>query len=206
MITKFNLNVIYTSLCIIFAIASLQFGYATLFATSFTLAPMMAFVNNYVEIRVDAWKISVLSRRPFPSGAEDIGQWQTLLEFMSTLQIITNTALVIFTSNISWFSSFDNKTKLILFIVIEHIAFALKAGIRTIVDDIPEEVEIQIARNKLYNTKLVDNQHDEQSELDEVMGRRPPVEPPALADFCIHQSDTEWIDRAMRRKLKADRG
>ena len=89
-----------------------------------------------------------------------------LLEFMSPC-IITNTALVIFASNISWFSSFDNKTKLILFIV-KITLLLLKAGIRTIVDDIPEEVEIQIARNKSH-TKLVDNQHDEQSELDEVI-------------------------------------
>ena len=35
-------------------------------------------VNNYLEIRVDAWKITSLCRRPFPKPAEDIGTWQTV--------------------------------------------------------------------------------------------------------------------------------
>ena len=191
---------------LLFSRPLVQFGYATLFATSFTLAPLMAAVNNYVEIRVDAWKIAVTSKRPFPQGAEDIGQWQTLLEFMSTLQIISNTALVLFISEVPWFEGLDPKSKLIMFIVIEHFAFGLKILIGTVMDDVPEEVEIQIDRQDLYRTKLVDNEQDEQSELNEAMGKRPKPEPPILADFCVHESDTEWIDRAMRKKMKAERG
>lgn len=190
----------------VYACPSSQFGYATLFATSFTLAPLMAAVNNYVEIRVDGWKISMLSRRPFPQGAEDIGQWQGLLEFMSTLQVITNTALILFTSEIYWFETTSPKMKLILFILIEHIAFGAKIAIGAIIDDVPEEVEIQMARNELFCSKLVDNQNDEESDLNEAMGIRPKPEPPILADFCVHETDTEWVDRAMRKKMKAERG
>ena len=35
----------------------IQFGYCTLFVAAFPLAPLMAFVNNAIEIRVDAWKL-----------------------------------------------------------------------------------------------------------------------------------------------------
>ena len=47
----------------------IQFGYATLFSAAFPLAPLLALANNYVEIRVDAWKISQQSRRVEPTGA-----------------------------------------------------------------------------------------------------------------------------------------
>ena len=77
----------------------IQFGYATLFSSSFTLAPVMAYVNNYVEIRVDAWKICTQSRRPLPGGAEDIGTWQSVLELMSVMAITTNLGIVCFTSD-----------------------------------------------------------------------------------------------------------
>ena len=56
----------------------IQFGYCTLFSAAFVLAPVLGFVNNYLEIRVDAWKITSLCRRPFPKPAEDIGTWQTV--------------------------------------------------------------------------------------------------------------------------------
>lgn len=44
----------------------MQFGYATLFSAAFPLAPMLAFVNNWVEVRLDGWNILQLCRRPEP--------------------------------------------------------------------------------------------------------------------------------------------
>lgn len=50
-------------------------GFAVLFVGAFPLAPLMALVNAYVELRIDAWHIAIRSRRPWPTGAEDIGTW-----------------------------------------------------------------------------------------------------------------------------------
>ena len=75
----------------------MQFGYATLFVSAFPLAPLMAFVNNYVEIRVDGWKLCQNCRRPLPSGAEDIGTWQSILEIMSICAVVCNCALITYT-------------------------------------------------------------------------------------------------------------
>lgn len=71
-----------------------RYGYATLFVAAFPLAPLMAFVNNYIEIRIDAWKLCQNCRRPMPSGAEDIGTWQAILEIMSVAAVMCNCALV----------------------------------------------------------------------------------------------------------------
>lgn len=67
-----------------------------MFVAGFPLATVMSLVSNYVgkyeipfvvnclsfllsnitlEIRVDAWKLCQLSRRPEPRGIEDIGTW-----------------------------------------------------------------------------------------------------------------------------------
>lgn len=51
----------------------IQFGYVTLFVVAFPLAPMLAFVSNYVELRVDCFKLYKNCTRPDPAGAEDIG-------------------------------------------------------------------------------------------------------------------------------------
>ena len=75
----------------------IQFGYCTMFVAAFPLAPILALVNNVIELRVDAWKLCQVHRRPFPVGAEDIGTWYSFLELMSTLAVITNMALFAFT-------------------------------------------------------------------------------------------------------------
>ena len=48
----------------------IQFGYVTLFVVSFPLAPALAFVSNFVEMRTDALKILTQMSRPRPEGAE----------------------------------------------------------------------------------------------------------------------------------------
>mmetsp|Transcript_13981 Transcript_13981/g.20923 ORF Transcript_13981/g.20923 Transcript_13981/m.20923 type:complete len:715 (-) Transcript_13981:269-2413(-) len=75
----------------------IQFGYTTMFVAAFPLATVMSFVNNYIEIRVDAWKLCQVCRRPEPRSAEDIGTWQTILEVMTLFSVLTNSALVAFT-------------------------------------------------------------------------------------------------------------
>ena len=51
-----------------------------MFVTAFPLSCLMAFVNNYVEIRLDAWKLLELHRRPMPRSCEDMGLWYPILE------------------------------------------------------------------------------------------------------------------------------
>ena len=40
-----------------------QFGYATLFVAAYPLSCVMALVNNYIEIRIDAWKLCQVRRQ-----------------------------------------------------------------------------------------------------------------------------------------------
>ncbi len=51
------------------------FRYTTLFVVAFPLAPLLALISNFVEIRVDAYKVLHGSLRPIPRGAQDIGGW-----------------------------------------------------------------------------------------------------------------------------------
>ncbi len=52
----------------------IQYGYVTLFAAAFPLAPLLAYVNNLVEIRTDSWKMLKQNHRPTYRGAKGIGR------------------------------------------------------------------------------------------------------------------------------------
>ncbi len=52
----------------------IQYGFITLFVVAFPLGPLFAFLNNILEIRIDAFKILTQFRRPLPKKARDIGK------------------------------------------------------------------------------------------------------------------------------------
>ena len=52
----------------------IQYGFATIFVAAFPLAPFFAWVNNVIEIRLDASKFIQVFRRPVAQRAQDIGE------------------------------------------------------------------------------------------------------------------------------------
>ncbi|XP_005300362.1 anoctamin-5 isoform X2 [Trachemys scripta elegans] len=77
----------------------IQFGFITLFVASFPLAPLLALMNNILEIRVDSWKLTTQFRRPVAAKAHSIGVWQEILNGMAILSVVTNAFIVAFTSD-----------------------------------------------------------------------------------------------------------
>jgi anoctamin-10 len=69
-------------------------GYLSLFSVAWPLAACCFFINNWVELRSDALKIAISSRRPIPWRADSIGPWLTTLGFLSWLGSITSSAIV----------------------------------------------------------------------------------------------------------------
>lgn len=55
---------------------------------------VMALVNNFFELRSDAFKITVHNRRPIPTRTDTIGPWLDALTFLTWLGALTNSALV----------------------------------------------------------------------------------------------------------------
>ncbi|NXJ77195.1 ANO5 protein, partial [Trogon melanurus] len=92
----------------------IQFGFITLFVASFPLAPLLALMNNILEIRVDSWKLTTQYRRPVAAKAHSIGVWQEILNGMAILSVVTNAFIVAFTSDmiprlVYYYAYFENE-------------------------------------------------------------------------------------------------
>ncbi|KAF8309277.1 DUF590-domain-containing protein [Clavulina sp. PMI_390] len=72
----------------------MQFGYVAVWSTCWPLAPVMALINNWIELRSDAFKIAKLGRRPLPSRTDSIGAWLNALSFITWLSALINAALI----------------------------------------------------------------------------------------------------------------
>lgn len=82
------------SLFVDFAEMVTQFGYVVLWSVIWPLAPVWAFVNNFVELRSDAFKLCATSRRPVPVRTDTIGPWLDALGFLIWLGTLTNSSLI----------------------------------------------------------------------------------------------------------------
>jgi hypothetical protein len=153
----------------------IQYGYLTIFASSFPLAPLLAFVNNVIEIRTDAFKLLTAHPRPAYKGAQSIGMWYSILEFLGIVAVVTNCALIGLTyigiyaasggdTQCNPFATLDKEGKpaigydcenddrsnpafitLAVIIIIEHVVMGLKFLISYMVPDIPSMVKKRIA-------------------------------------------------------------
>lgn len=140
----------------------LQFGYVILFAAAFPLAPLFAYLNNTVELRSDGYKLCKLFRRPHYKCAEDIGSWEYIMYVLSLLAVITNAALLVFTSNalekVHLLGSNDELARLAVAFMAEHLIFALKILLYHYIPNEPEIVSIR--REK----EILRAQEDEQDQ------------------------------------------
>ncbi|NXP44359.1 ANO9 protein, partial [Heliornis fulica] len=77
----------------------IQYSFTTIFVAAFPLAPLLAFINNLFEIRLDAIKMMRLCRRMVPRKANDIGIWLQVLEAIGILAVIGNGLVIAITSD-----------------------------------------------------------------------------------------------------------
>jgi len=154
---------------------AIQFGFATIFTAAFPMAPLMAFMNNYYQVRFDLYKISQLSRRPEPKSAEDVGTWESIFHAISTVAVVSNCALIVFVGGYlkdyqEWlpFHAVDSSAgddasgsvqgyKWLVFFLMEHVILLGRMLLALIIEDVPGEVKIQIQRQDMVVAKLIEN-------------------------------------------------
>jgi hypothetical protein len=73
-----------------FYFSVIQFGFLSLFIVAFPLGPLFAFMNNILEIRIDAYKFLVQMKRPLAKKSLNIGIWLNIINTVSKIGVITN--------------------------------------------------------------------------------------------------------------------
>ena len=76
-----------------------QFGYLALFSLVWPLTPVSFIINDWIELRSDAAKITLEMQRPVPHRADSIGAWLDDLGFLTWLGSVTTAALVYLFNN-----------------------------------------------------------------------------------------------------------
>ncbi|KAH6631730.1 calcium-activated chloride channel-domain-containing protein [Chaetomium tenue] len=115
-----------------------QFGYLSLFSVVWPLTACSFLVNNWVEARSDAMKITTNCQRPIPWRADSIGPWLDALGFLSWLGSLTSAALVFLFKNGTAFPSgspWDIRAWALLLAILfaEHLYLLVQLVVRGVV-------------------------------------------------------------------------
>jgi hypothetical protein len=127
----------------------IQFSFLSLFGLCFPLIFVLAFVINIVQMFIDRFKITRMSKRVIPSGAQSIGVWSSLMDFVSYLSIITNAGLVVYT-----LGSFDS-IPVFWFILLVGINFAVKFVVQELIEDVPAALLTLVERHKYLYKRIL---------------------------------------------------
>jgi hypothetical protein len=121
------------------------------------LAACCFLVNNWVEMRSDALKIAISSRRPIPWRSDSIGPWLTSIGFLSWLGSLTSSAIVFLChgSRDGAHGSTANITTsgfLLSVLFAEHFYLAVQWGVRYVMSKI-DSPGLQQERRERYQMK-----------------------------------------------------
>ena len=77
---------------------SIQFGFVVLFSSAFSLAPLIALLTNFFQVRIDAAALTKLRKRPVPRRVTTIGRWENIFRALALISVITNALQLAITS------------------------------------------------------------------------------------------------------------
>lgn len=140
---------------------SVQFGFLSLFSAAFPIAPILALINNYIEVRSDGLKLLLSFRRPWPVGAEDIGSWYTIFDIIGVLSIFSNAGIISWTMDLMG-ENMAGSSRLAIFIVFVLIALLGRQITSQLLRPVKlDYVNIQLARQDYIVKKVIDRVPDE---------------------------------------------
>lgn len=133
--------------------AMLLLGFGLLFSSVFPLMPLIAGLNWWLEIRLDARKF-MRSRRQFTYRVATIGVWKSVLRALSLGGVLTNIAVIIVTLDLgSAAAKAPPSHKLLIALAVEHVVLALKAAIAFFLPKTPRDVAEEERRQRVVRAR-----------------------------------------------------
>ncbi len=127
----------------------LQFGHVFLFSSVYPLAGCLALLNNLFEIRMDAYKLCKLTRKPTPRAVRDIGAWYAAFSLTSAISVMTNCALLAMDADVQAFMPDATQLQwVLLFVGIEHAFLFVRMAIDELIPDVSKSVKDSMDRDE----------------------------------------------------------
>jgi hypothetical protein len=165
------------------------YGYTTLFVCACPWVIFLALLSSLLECFLDHKKLILLYRRPFPTSTANNEPWDTAFDVFGIMAMMTNAAVIVFSSK--FFESWTSAHKLILFLAIEHAMILARIMASVARPTVPHEVQLLSLQQKVMvhrHLNLGGEEDDHETRANAMMTAR--TLPPPVYDQ--DDDDEEW--------------
>merc|ERR1712048_30366 len=131
---------------------ALTLSYVLIFSGVAPLLGIIALPVFLLRLRVDAWKMTVLLRRPFPYIMDGIGPWNVLIDTLMWMGLVCSVSIPLL--NMGRFDEFDWFQKLFTFLVIERVLFVVKIITSNLLPEKSADVKLLLDRQRYVSERL----------------------------------------------------
>lgn len=127
------------------------------------MASFWAWINNVSELRVDAFKLVHIHRRPTPARVAHIGAWEPAFRMMCSMAVVTNCALLYVmasskspTNNLEEspeIDTYSNWTRAVICVSLDHLLLAVQFLLGVLIPAVPQWVHVAAATRKAAQQK-----------------------------------------------------
>jgi hypothetical protein len=140
-----------------YSTSAVQFGFVILFSVAMPILPVYSLLENFFLMRLSAWRLCVLNRRPHVVLASDIGGWDFFLTVLSYMGVVWGCGIIVFAG--PNFESHAMTTKLIIFLAAVQVLFYFKVFIGMLMSGESEWLSNLKKRNAFIYNKYVTGRH-----------------------------------------------
>ncbi|XP_042200560.1 anoctamin-10-like [Callorhinchus milii] len=124
----------------------LMFGYVNLFSSIAPLSAALCFLHNLTGIQVDGVRFKKVLQRPFPEPSSDIGMWQLAFEYLSSLAIVTNCALISTSPEFRSLFDLPDVQYFLMTVAMEHGLLGVQQVVHTAVPRVPSDIAVRLEK------------------------------------------------------------
>jgi hypothetical protein len=136
----------------------IQFGYLTFFSVAFPMMAVIVMCEGLLKLRVNAFKLCSLRRRPHIQLAEDIGKWEHLVVAFNILGILSSVGILTFTTE--QFTDLDMTEQSLIFLLHELSLILVALFVSWIIPSAPAWISEIRERNRFVVNKWVKGLED----------------------------------------------
>jgi len=130
-------------------------GYVLMFGVLAPMTSIIAMLFFVVRLRVDAWKLIVVYRRPYPMNASGIGEWKSVIKTLTWIGMAVNVAVICL--QLKWPSgeAMHWHEKYIAFFLVEHAMILVKTIIDFTIAPVSSYTELLVDRREYVIDRLI---------------------------------------------------
>ncbi|CAB9508405.1 Anoctamin-10 [Seminavis robusta] len=135
--------------------AVVQFAYVTCFSVVLPITPLICLINYLVCMRLDAYKVCKVRRRPLSEKTGGIGVWEHLLHIVVVIAVLTNCWLMGFTHHqFLWIGEeLGNVTVFLMVVGAEHALLLVKYVMHATCSTLPKSVKDDMRREQYQQAR-----------------------------------------------------